>query len=608
MASFGSIFGRAGVIAVGLLGLGIVVTSCSASGDSQTGKKRPGGGNGGEDGEGGSGGDGGSIGEDCLAGEQVCDGTVRKVCDGEGGFTQELDCAADGKVCDRELGCVACVPDTTTCEGGVARMCNENGTGFVEFACDELQGMQCNPTGCQGACTPKALGDSYIGCDYYPTVTFNSVWSGFHFAVAVGNTGDKPASVTVTRGSSLITNKTVAPGSLEIINLPWVSDLKGPDGNAFGQPSHPGASRISKSGAYRLRSTQPVTVYQFNPLEYEIKPKPNGCLPSGSDCKSYSNDASLLMPTNTMTGDYTVLAWPSSGATASFYTVTATQDGTSVTVKGQGQVAAGAGVDASGNGTVTLNAGDVLAILGSGSGDVSGSRVQASKPVQVIAGQSCANVPDGSTGYCDHIEEALFPVETLGKDYLVTFPAAPGADSPHTIRVAAILPNTKVTFDPPIRGAATLNPGQAPLEIKGVTQDVRISSDQAIIVAQYMHGSAGVPSQKGDPSQSLAIATEQFRKSYLFLASKTYDVNFVNVVAKTGSKVTIDGTEIPEAKFSAIGSSGYSVARYQLSQSEVHNATSSEPFGIVTYGYGSDTSYMYPGGLDLQKITPPPPK
>src|SRR5690606_5556131 len=130
-------------------------------------------------------------------------------------------------------------------------------------------------------------------------------------------------------------------------------------------------------------------------------------------------DASLLMPTNTMTGDYTVLAWPSGGAAASFFTVTATQDGTNVVLKGQGQVNAGAGIDGSGNGSVTLNAGDVLAVLGGGAGDVSGSRVQASKPVQVIAGQSCANVPETSTGYCDHIEEAIFPVETLGKDYLV---------------------------------------------------------------------------------------------------------------------------------------------------------------------------------------------
>ena len=31
-----------------------------------------------------------------------------------------------------------------------------------------------------------------------------------------------------------------------------------------------------------------------------------------------------------------------------------------------------------------------------------------------------------------------------------------------------------------------------------------------------------------------------------------------------------------------------------------------KPVGIVVYGYGQDTSYMYPGGLDLKRITEPP--
>jgi hypothetical protein len=33
----------------------------------------------------------------------------------------------------------------------------------------------------------------------------------------------------------------------------------------------------------------------------------------------------------------------------------------------------------------------------------------------------------------------------------------------------------------------------------------------------------------------------------------------------------------------------------------VHNATSSANFGIEVYGYGSYTSYMYPGGLNLTR-------
>lgn len=165
-----------------------------------------------------------------------------------------------------------------------------------------------------------------------------------------------------------------------------------------------------------------------------------------------------------------------------------------------------------------------------------------------------------------------------------------------------------MSFDPPIRAEATLNPGQAPLEIARITQDVRIVADKEILIGQYMHGAEDVPSGKGDPSLSYAIATEQFRKSYIFVASSTYDQNFVNVIAKEGTTVLLDGQEIPQSSFKPIGSSGYAVARVQLSQTDVHTASSDEPFGIVTYGYGEFTSYMYPGGLDLQKIAPPPPR
>lgn len=595
MASFGSSFRRWGVTSVGILGAASLFLACSASSDGDLKKKRP---TPGEEGGGGDG--GGDVGKNCDAGEWVCSGATAKLCDGEGGFSDQKDCAAEGKVCGAGYGCVTCVPGGTSCDGNIAKVCNGDGTGYAsETVCDEFQGMQCSSMGCSGVCSPEALGDSYIGCDYYPTVTLNPVGSIFSFAVAVGNGGDKPASILVTKGGQDVASRIVPPGGLEIIRLPWVPALKGPDA-IQSTPQDPGGSRVVKDGAYRLRSTQPVTVYQFNPLEY-----------TKSGDYSYSNDASLLLPATTMTSDYTVLSWPSSSVSASFYSVVATQNGTTVHLKGSGPAAAGGGVDGAGNGSVTLDAGDVLSVIGAHdvftSGDLTGARVQANKPVQVIAGHSCANVPSNKAA-CDHIEETMFPVETLGKDYLVTFPAAPGsgnkAVSPHTLRIAAILPNTKVSFDPPIRGEATISPGTGFLEIPKVTQDVRITADQAIIVGQYMHGAEDVPSGKGDPSLSLGIATEQYRKSYIFLAPNSYDQNYVNIVAKVDSTVTLNGDDV--TGFEAIGSSGYGVKRHALSKTEVYSATSSEPFGIVVYGYGEYTSYMYPGGLDLEKITEVP--
>ena len=58
-----------------------------------------------------------------------------------------------------------------------------------------------------------------------------------------------------------------------------------------------------------------------------------------------------------------------------------------------------------------------------------------------------------------------------------------------------------------------------------------------------------------------------------------------------------------------MGSQPFGIAHEQLlSGKEGHALTGNAAFGLYVYGYGSRTSYMYPGGLDLrvQVIAPPP--
>src|SRR3954465_3101163 len=55
-----------------------------------------------------------------------------------------------------------------------------------------------NGTGDPVTCADAALQKSYVGCDYWPTVTGNPVWNEFDFAVVVANTGTTDATVTVT--------------------------------------------------------------------------------------------------------------------------------------------------------------------------------------------------------------------------------------------------------------------------------------------------------------------------------------------------------------------------------------------------------------------------
>ena len=132
------------------------------------------------------------------------------------------------------------------------------------------------PSDDPATCEEAALWQSYVGCDYWPTVVANDVWSIFDFAVVVANAGSSPADVTVTGPMGVHQSQTVAPGELAKLYLPWVPALKGPDADSCGTSSPLPASVVAPGAAYHLVSSVPVTAYQFNALEYAGKGGPSG--------------------------------------------------------------------------------------------------------------------------------------------------------------------------------------------------------------------------------------------------------------------------------------------------------------------------------------------
>ena len=540
----------------------------------------------------------GETGPNCPQDTVVCEGNTAKVCDGQGGFGSEEVCA---KVCLDGKGCAECVPNAGTCEGDISKVCNEEGSGTVDIACDAVQGVTCDPNAgaCVGVCSPGELGLSYIGCDYYPTVTANIVADTFNFAVAVANTTGKTASIRIDRGANNVKMDTVPPNGVKVITLPWVTELKANE-NA--------SSLLVADGAYRLRSDQPVTVYQFSPIEYT----------QGGFSNSYTNDASLMLPVNAWSGDYWVAArnswlWGGQVNYPGFYAVTASADNTKVTIAPSATgnvVRAGGGVAANGTGVVMLNQGDVLEVFSQGAlpepaqSDLTGTHITADKPIQVIGGHICTFIPF-NIGYCDHLEESMPPYETLAKDYIVTPPLIPtggNVPKPHMVRIIATEAGTTLTYDPPQNGApaALANPGDY-VEIAKTGADFKISANNKILVSQYMQGQdAG--GNSGDPAMALAVPIAQYRTKYLFHAPINYEKNFVNLVAPSDAKVTLDGAAV--AGFSPIGGTGYGVARIALPNNVDgnHDIVADKPIGVSVYGYGQYTSYWYPGGLDLDLI------
>ena len=517
----------------------------------------------------------------CPNGTIVCDGGEAKVCDGMGGFSSTEVCPEE---CAPDLGCVLCIPGQASCEGEYSNVCNPAGDGFDPVHCDPVQGVSCNMGSgyCEGACSPQSIGLSYIGCDYYPTVTqqLDAYVPSSQYAVAVANTTADPANVTITRGANVVNNTVVQPSSVAVIVLPWVDEL------ALGE----GPSKVAVDGAYRLRSDRPVTVYQYNPLAANV-----------------TNDASLMLPVNAWTGNYVVAAWPFWQAYPGFYSVTASEDQTLVTITAPPSgalIQAGGGLQADGNGQVMLDQGDVLQVVtANGANDVTGTLISADKPIEVLGGHDCTQVPIGIAA-CDHLEESMFPIETLSKEYIVVPPVQVPSDNlekAQVIRVVATADNTTLTFEPDQGVNTNLALAGSFVEIPYTINKFKVSANNKILVAQYMVGQQA-NFGTSDPAMLVAVATEQYRTNYLFHAPVGWTGNYVDIIAPNGANVTVDGVMV--GAFQSIAGTNFSVAHVKLSNAGdgTHNVSSNQKIGISVYGVLNYGSYWYPGGLDLQLI------
>ena len=579
----------------------------------------------------------------CSPGAVVCAGSLAQTCNGAGdGWASTVGCTDATPVCADGVGCVACRPREATCEGLIARRCREDGSGWdVVDECDPGAGERCNLGSCtdlSDACEAARLENSYQGCDYWPVQLSNAGISDtttFRFALAVSNRQGVEAHIEISDDLGVAVTGVVPPNSLRTIELDWNEALRSPVDSLYTF-----SSSVVRNGAFRLKSDVPVTVYQFNPLKYWGSPV-DPTMPG-----SYSNDASLLLPRHVLTGDYIAAARPTFMISMSDWlseqfsggpgvlSIVGLEDGTHVEVRLSANVQSGSGVSGFRRGdtaTFNLDRYDVVQLLSEvpascvpsdsephpadpsvtigycnmgAQFDLTGTVVTADKPVAVYAGHDCTFVPYNRWA-CDHLEEQMFPVQAWGERYLGTH-AEQVADEATIWRVVSGHDGNTVRFDPPIQPDTGLQRGEW-VEFTS-WDDFQATGDDAFLLVQYMVGQGSDLGSVGDPAMALAVPVEQYRMDYNFLAPEDYrndpstgatGRNYVNVMARIGVTVTLDGA--PVSGFSGIGASGYGVARVEIPGGS-HEIASVDEFGIMCYGYGNYTSYMYPGGLDVDQI------
>ncbi|NOZ00668.1 MAG: hypothetical protein GXP54_02105, partial [Deltaproteobacteria bacterium] len=369
--------------------------------------------------------------------------------------------------------------------------------------------------------------------------------------------------------------------------------------------------------------------YQFNPLD---------------NVGMYSNDASLLLPTNVLGKVYRVMAWKQRDASlTSYFTLAAVEEGqTEVQITVTAPIQAGPDLPALAAGasaTVILDQFQTLHVKSNEScSDLTGTLITASKKVAVMGGHECANIPagpncGGAFCCCDHLEDQLFPVEAWGKHYLLGRSMERGK-APDTVRVLAAYDGTHVTVTGAQVNVPVLQAGQ--FHEFQVDTHVELSSDKAFLAAQYLESQTsptgcsetcdssllfgdrcggdvfGKPCDTdedccpgvaaiGDPAFIVAVPTEQFRQDYLFLVPNKYEKDFVNIIAPAGASVSLDDAVLSPGDFESIAGGQFQVARTVVADG-VHRISSSQKIGIVVYGWDQYVSYGYAGGMNVDTL------
>ena len=564
------------------------------------------------------------------------------LCNEEGTEAVETPCLGpDGESlpCEEDR-CWECSPGSRTCgDGNTVLECDETGRFQVVQECSDVnQGLVCNSGNCIRLCELNRKFNSYIGCEYWAVDLDNAFVqgsggsffdaAGSQFAIVVGNPNEEyPAYIevfvreeegevplTLSSTGALLDLSPIEAGALRVLNVP----RRDVDGSGI------------FPNAFRVVSSVPVTMSQFNPLD--------------NTTEVYSNDASLLLPTDVLGKYYIAMTREQTfDDLRSFVSVVATVDGTQVAFTSPVGTLASNGLEPLTPGETVLfdlNRYDVLNLETDQPGDdLTGSLILANEPVAVFGGSEAANAPNTATclpeGVCawdeqtpceelkdclpfntccaDHLEQQLFPVKTWGTRFIATKSKARGEES-DIWRIIAAEDDTVIETIPSQGYFPVLDRGEF-WEFE-TREDFEIIGTKPIMVGQFLAaedapgpnftgvipGEDGQPGDAGigDPAFILLVPVEQYRDSYVLFVPEGYEEDYVNVIAPHDKDVLFDGEPIPKGSYVPV-SAEYRVAILSLTDGK-HTLNGEVPFGVIAYGFDEYVSYGYPGGLDLKDL------
>jgi IgGFc binding protein len=366
--------------------------------------------------------------------------------------------------------------------------------------------------------------------------------------------------------------------------------------------------------AFHVKTNVPVVAYQM--------------LPYGGGSARVTG-ATLLLPTSAWDVNYLVAdAYQAAtsinettGSTAGPTTVIiASQDNTTVTVKPTADIRPGINVGptlAGQSSNYVIDQGHYLQFTQLG--ELTGTAIQADKPVAVIGGSTLMDLPLSNLR-ADCAEQMLPPVRALGSEYVaVRYRSRSTTEEVVPWRIVGAVDGTQLTYEPeaPIGAPKSLS-AQELAEFASPGMFVVRSQDaqHPFYVASYMTGGQDFPAPGfpnggiGDPEFVNLVPPAQYLPRYTFFTDPTYPETDLVVIraldTTTGQMpdVTLDCAGLLTG-WTPVGTSGvYEMVRVDLSTGNfqgvgacnngvhvISAAATTSRFGVTVWGWGSNLTW-----------------
>ncbi len=258
------------------------------------------------------------------------------------------------------------------------------------------------------------------------------------------------------------------------------------------------------------------------------------------------SDGTVVLPVHALGTRYVTAGYNWSEAYEHFVVV-ATEDGTDVTITPHAFTSSGRpdGQPIA----VTLGKGElyyVRAFVAGIGGSLTGSRIEATKPVAVFSGAESGWIPevnDGNYGYLNPHAEQMVPYRFLGTEYIaVPYRSRRNGD---TYRIVATEDATTLTLNG--IGVRTLSKAGDWLE-DNLSNVLHIAADKPVMVAQFANSARwdAEDNEYGDASMLILVPADRFMSCHYFPAGMLEaDVTLLSnqaVSLEVGSWLQVDDT------------------------------------------------------------------